>query len=62
MSQEKPKHFDYEAVVMWERELRSRGIHANITRRFRGANVVLVDIQITVQPGDPLPMFEAQKP
>lgn len=55
-------HFDYETVVAWERQLRSKGIFAKIGRTYRGHDIVHLEVQLSLKPGDPLPLFEGVKP
>ena len=57
----RPTHFDYEAVVAWERQLRAKGIFAKIGRTYRGHDIVHLEVQLSLNPGDPLPDFDTTR-
>lgn len=52
----KQKHFDYEVLDRWERHLRSLGFeNISVKRKYQGANVSHVQIEMTLVPWEPLP-------
>jgi hypothetical protein len=54
--EQRPTHFDYEALDRWERRLRRLGFqNISITRKGQGHNVSRVQLEMTLVPWEPLP-------
>jgi hypothetical protein len=49
-----PAHHDFEAVVQWLRQLRSRGFYGTIQLGFQSGEISYMKNEHPLKPGDPL--------